>query len=96
MKNNFYLNKPFCNIFEQPNKLSKKSSQILYGEKFKILSKKKGWIKIKTSFDNYRGFIKKNRFKNNFVPSSLISQTSKGAFSSLTLAKSKSLCQVSI
>ena len=30
----------------------------MYGEKFKILSKNKNWIKIKVSFDNYIGYIK--------------------------------------
>lgn len=66
MKNNFYLNKPFCNIFEQPNKLSKKSSQILYGEKFKIISKVNDYFKIKTKYDNYYGYIKIGNFPQKF------------------------------
>ena len=56
------------NIYSKPSANSDVSSQILYGEKFKILSKKKNWIKIKTSFDNYVGFIKKNKFNHNFKP----------------------------
>ena len=66
LKNNFYLNKPFCNIFEQPNKLSKKSSQILYGEKFKIISKVNDYFKIKTKYDNYYGYIKIGNFPQKF------------------------------
>ena len=71
MKNNFF-NSSFANIYAKPIKTSEIVSQILYGEKFKILSKQKDWIKIKTSFDNYTGFIKKKRFKDNFSPSKKI------------------------
>ena len=67
MKNNFF-NYSVANIYSKPSYNSDVSSQILYGEKFKILSKKKSWIKIKTSFDNYVGFIKKNKFNQNFTP----------------------------
>ena len=41
MKNNFFLKKTFANIYERSSKRSPVSSQILYGEKFKIISKKK-------------------------------------------------------
>jgi gamma-D-glutamyl-L-lysine dipeptidyl-peptidase len=67
VKNNFF-NNSVDNIYSKPSSSSDVSSQILYGEKFKILSKKKNWIKIKTSFDNYVGFIKKNKFNHNFKP----------------------------
>ena len=67
MKYNF-LNIPFCNIHSQPSTKSEISSQILYGEKFKILNKKKNWVKIKTDYDNYIGYIKKNKFYQNFKP----------------------------
>ena len=67
MKNNF-LNLPLVNINKKPSVNSEVASQILYGEKFKILYKKKGWIKIKTNFDNYIGFIKKNKFIKKFKP----------------------------
>lgn len=67
MKNNFYLNKPFINIFEKPNKFSKVSSQILYGEKFKIVSKKKNYLKIETMYDKYIGYIKKDKYPKNLV-----------------------------
>ena len=51
------------NIFETPSNNSKISSQILYGEEFKILKKKKNFLKIKTIYDNYYGYIKKSKFK---------------------------------
>ena len=53
MKNNFYFIGNFSNIHKKPSKYSEVISQILYGEKFKILSRGKNWIKIKTLFDNY-------------------------------------------
>jgi len=71
VKNNFF-NHSVTNIYSKPSSNSDVSSQILYGEKFKILSKKKKWIKIKTSFDNYVGFIKKNKFNQNFKPTNKI------------------------
>ena len=71
MKNNFF-NKPVENIYLKPSTNSEVSSQILYGEKFKILSKKKNWLKIKTNFDNYIGYIKKNKFNINFSPTNKI------------------------
>ena len=46
MKNNFFYKSNF-QIFIKDLLNSEVSSQILYGEKFKILSKNKNWIKIK-------------------------------------------------
>ena len=65
MKYNF-LNIPFCNIHSQPSTKSEISSQILYGEKFRILNKKKNWVRIQTSFDRYKGFIKIKKFNEKF------------------------------
>ena len=69
MKNNFFCNKQFSNIYKRPSKISEVTSQILYGERFKILSKNKDWIKIKTSFDNYIGYIKNKNYLENYKPS---------------------------
>ena len=59
MQNSFFLKKPTANILEEPRKNSNISSQLIYGERFKILNKKKNYFKIKTLYDNYEGFIKK-------------------------------------
>ncbi len=67
MKNSFY-NKPIGNVYLKPSIKSEISTQILYGEKFRIISKKKGWIKIQTNFDRYSGFIKDKNFINYFKP----------------------------
>jgi gamma-D-glutamyl-L-lysine dipeptidyl-peptidase len=68
VKNNFFFKSNFINIYKKPFKNSEVISQILYGEKFKILSKKKDWLKIKTRFDNYIGYIKSKNYKKNHNP----------------------------
>ena len=73
MKNNF-LNKPVANIYFKPSHNSEVVSQILYGEKFKILLKRKKYIKIKTHYDNYIGYIKKDKFFEDFKPSHKVSK----------------------
>ena len=49
MQNKFYFKGSFSNIYKKPSKFSEVTSQILYGEKFKILSKTKNWVKIKSN-----------------------------------------------
>ena len=73
MKNNF-LNKSVANVYLKPSSNSEVVSQILYGEKFKILLKRKKYLKIKTHYDNYIGYIKKDKFLKNFKPSYKISK----------------------
>ena len=73
MKNKF-LNKSVANVYFKPSPNSEVVSEILYGEKFKILLKRKKYIKIKTHYDNYIGYIKKDKFLDNFKPSHKISK----------------------
>jgi gamma-D-glutamyl-L-lysine dipeptidyl-peptidase len=73
VKNNFVFKDQVLNIHRKPSKFSEVTSQILYGEKFKILSKNKGWIKIKTSFDNYIGYIKSRKYLDYYKPTHKIS-----------------------
>ena len=68
MKNNFFYKKSLSSIYKKPSKTSEVISQIIYGEKFDIISKKKNWLKIKTSFDNYIGYIKNENYVDNFKP----------------------------
>ena len=68
MKNNYFYKKLLSSIYKSPSKTSEVISQIIYGEKFDILSKNKNWLKIKTSFDNYTGNIKNKDYVNNFKP----------------------------
>ena len=71
MKNNFF-NYSVANIYSKSSSNSEVVSQILYGEKFKIIKKQKNWYKIKTDFDNYIGFIKKRKFNQKFQPTNKI------------------------
>ena len=68
MRNNFFYKKPLSNIYKKPSEVSEVTSQIIYGEKFKILSKNKNWIKIKSSFDNYIGYIKNKNYTDSHKP----------------------------
>ena len=58
-----YSNSIIRNIYKRPSSNSEVSSQIIYGEKFKIIENKKNWIKIKTTNDKYTGYIKKEKIK---------------------------------
>ena len=68
MKNNFFLKNKFKSIYKKPSKHSEVMSQILYGEKFSILSQKKDWLRVKTKFDNYIGYIKTKDYTKNQKP----------------------------
>ncbi len=73
MQNNFYFTGNFSNIYKKPSIKSEVTSQIIHGEKFKILAKNKNWIKIKTLFDNYKGFIKNSKYVKKFSPNYKVS-----------------------
>ena len=66
--NNNFLNSSSTNINSKPSSKSEVLSQILYGENFKILNKNKRWVKIKTIYDNYIGYIKRSKFYKSFKP----------------------------
>ena len=68
MHSNFFCKSSHLNLYKKPSYKSKIGSQILYGEKFRILLKKKKFIKVKTSYDNYIGYIKSSNYINKFRP----------------------------
>tara|TARA_A100001015_G_scaffold71333_1_gene79015 strand:+ start:691 stop:1434 length:744 start_codon:yes stop_codon:yes gene_type:complete len=68
MKNNLYNLKSFNNIFLKPSRISEVVSQIIYGEDFRVISKKKNWLKIKTNFDNYVGYIENKKIISKYKP----------------------------
>ncbi|MDA7695062.1 C40 family peptidase [Candidatus Pelagibacter sp.] len=68
MKDSYFYKKPLSNIYKKANAFSEVTSQILYGEKFKIISKNKSWIKIKALFDNYTGYIKNKDYAKDHQP----------------------------
>ncbi|MDC0054297.1 C40 family peptidase [Candidatus Pelagibacter sp.] len=68
MLNNYYSTYPCINIYEKPSVKSKISSQIIYGENFKVLRKVKNFFEIRTFYDRYHGYIKKKKFINKIKP----------------------------
>jgi len=70
---NFFCKNSHLNLYKKPSYKSKIGSQIIYGEKFRILLKKKKFIKVKTSYDNYIGYIKSSNYINKFRPTHKIS-----------------------
>ena len=73
MHSNFFCKNSHLNLYKKPSYKSKIGSQIIYGEKFRILLKKKKFIKVKTSYDNYIGYIKSSNYINKFRPTHKIS-----------------------
>jgi len=68
-----YCSNPSLKIYKKNSVKSEVVSEMLYGEKFIVLKKTKNFLYIKTSYDNYLGYIKKNSFYKNFKPSHKIS-----------------------
>ena len=91
MKNNFYFKEPFLNIYKLPNIRSEVTSQILYGERFKILSKRKGWIKIKSLYDRYSGFIKDKKYVKELKISHKVSNIQANIFNKPNVITKKNL-----
>ena len=63
MQNSYYNNYTSINVYKNNSTSSGLATQMLYGEKFKIIKKKRDWWKIKLNNDKYIGFIKKKKFK---------------------------------
>ena len=60
---NLYSTSIIKNIYKKPSKKSEITSQILYGEKIRILKIKNRWLRIRTFNDNYSGYIKNEKLK---------------------------------
>ena len=58
-------NVTILNIYKKKNISSELISQLVYGEKFTILMKYNKWLKIKTNYDGYIGFIKNRNYQKN-------------------------------
>ncbi len=63
---NLYSKAITKNIYKKPSIRSEVTSQLIYGEKVKILKKHRYWLKIKTISDRYVGYIKNNKLDKNF------------------------------
>ena len=60
-------NTPILKIYKKRNSSSELTSQMLYGEKFEVIKKYKKWLKIKTSYDGYVGFVNNKKYLPNKV-----------------------------
>ena len=67
VQNSLYCKNPFINLYDRPSRNSKIGSQILYGEKFKIIKKEKNFFKVRTKYDNYLGYIKPTKYSAKFT-----------------------------
>ena len=52
---------PIIPLREEPNSKSEMVSQLLFGEKYKVLHQQPNWVKIETINDNYIGWINENQ-----------------------------------
>ena len=68
-----YCSNSSLKIYKDNSVKSEVVSEMLYGEKFKILKKTKNLLYIKTTYDNYLGYIKKNHFYTEFKPTHKVS-----------------------
>ena len=55
-------NSSVINVYKKNNIRSEVVTQLLYGDTFKKIKKTGSWIKIKNDADNYKGYIKNNKF----------------------------------
>ena len=46
----------------EPDDTSELVSQVLYGDYFKVLEKRKSWSKIRLAFDKYEGWIDNKQY----------------------------------
>ncbi len=53
-------------IRTSPDDCAEMSSQLLYGEHFKVLESRKKWSRIRTAYDNFEGWIPNNQLS--FIP----------------------------
>ena len=58
-------NSSVINIYKKNSLRSEVVTQLLYGDTFKKIKKTGTWIKIKNDTDNYKGYIKNNKYPPN-------------------------------
>lgn len=51
-----------ASLRENPSDASQQTSQVLYGELFKVLEVRKKWSRIRLAFDKYEGWLDNNQF----------------------------------
>jgi len=70
---NYFSNYNIINVYSKKSIESKLVTQMLCGEKFKIISRYKEWWKIRLQNDGYKGYIIKRKFITKFKPTYKVS-----------------------
>ena len=71
---NIYTNiAPVANLYKKASIKSEVVTQIIFGERFAILSSSGKWLKIRIIEDGYKGYIKKNSYYSNIKPTHKVS-----------------------
>ena len=73
MVSNYFSNYNIINVYSKKSIESKLVTQMLCGEKFKIISRYKEWWKIRLQNDGYKGYIIKRKFITKFKPTYKVS-----------------------
>jgi len=81
VNSNNFSNYNIINVYNKKSIKSGLVTQILYGEKFKIISKYRKWCKIKLRNDGYKGYIIKKKFISKFKPTHKICNISAALYS---------------
>jgi gamma-D-glutamyl-L-lysine dipeptidyl-peptidase len=67
----FVCENVFVPLRSGPTHRSEMLSQVLFGEKYKIIDQSAGWLKIETLFDNYQGWIDMDHLQHSEVKDDL-------------------------
>ena len=62
--NNFAI----LNLFKKPSLKSEIVTQMIFGDTFSILQRKRNWLKVRIKEDGYTGFVKNKNFPNFLKP----------------------------
>jgi len=81
VNSNNFSNYNIINVYNKKSIKSGLVTQILYGEKFKIISKYRKWCKIKLRNDGYKGYIIKKKFISKFKPTHKVCSISAALYS---------------
>ena len=74
MTNYFTSTYSVINLHKKASRKSEIVTQMIYGDSFSVLKKNRKWLKIKIKEDNYKGFIKKKKYKEYLKPTHKISK----------------------
>ena len=66
MKRYFTNHFPILSLYKKPSLQSEIVTQMIFGDSFSVLKKKRNWLKIKIKEDGYTGFIENENFPNFF------------------------------